>query len=77
MCVYMAVKFLETEKLLDEKAILMFLFLVNYMQGENSTIFLLKKKHLYKNQFLCLFILFYVRKEHLNMYTECTIHPST
>lgn len=37
MYVYVAVKFLETEKLLDEKAILMFLFLVNYMQGENST----------------------------------------
>lgn len=28
------IKFLETEKLLDGKAILVFPFLVNYMQGE-------------------------------------------
>lgn len=77
--------FLETEKLLDEKAILVFLFLVNYTQHSCCLLFVFVKRkkiyiyYIYICMHFCVNLSFFFScgKEHLKMSTQHTSRSKT
>lgn len=83
--------FLETEKLLDEKAILVFLFLINYTQHSCCLLFIFCKKKKETYIYICIYIAFFVsiylffflwegafKDVYMEYFTkQDTVHPSS